>query len=101
MRYGRRDFCFFSDGGPSQSKVAVVYDSFVSVARCREDGRLLLEAGHAHGVYQGDEYAVYPFDTPEDQTEPGTPSKTRVRSVGTLTSELEVVDSPPHSSMTI
>ncbi|GAB1317124.1 hypothetical protein MFIFM68171_07334 [Madurella fahalii] len=38
--------------------------AFTPVYRA-EDGCLCLSVGEAHGVHKGDEYVVYPFDTPE------------------------------------
>lgn len=59
MRYGNKNFSFFG-------KLSVASNTgFASVYRT-DDGRLCLSAGEAHGVHKGDEYAVYPFDTPED-----------------------------------
>lgn len=86
MCYGRKDFCSFSDLQPEQ-----VYQ-FISVEKNGE--QLLLQAGLAHGIYNGDEYAVYPFYTPEhviNIAQYGSP-RVKVRSVGAITSELDVVD---------
>ncbi|KAI1086078.1 caspase domain-containing protein [Rostrohypoxylon terebratum] len=58
MRYGDKNFSFFG-------KLGVVSNTpFVSVYRTNDD-RLCLSAGEAHGVYKGDEYAAYPFNTSE------------------------------------
>lgn len=57
------------------------------------DGRIFLDAGHAHDVQDGDEYALYPFDTSEDASNQATlPGQSfRVISVGCLTSELKAI----------
>lgn len=86
MCYGRKDFCFFSDLQPDQAY------QFISVEQNGE--QLLLQAGLAHGIYKGDEYAVYPFYTPEhviNIAQYGS-SRVKVRSVGAITAELDVVD---------
>lgn len=61
MRYGNENFSFFGKLGVASET------GLVSVYRT-ENGRLCLTAGEAHGVCKGDEYAVYPFETPEGVT---------------------------------
>ena len=67
---------------------------FVSVFRA-SDGRICLDAGHAHDVREGDMYALYPFNTSErisDQARlPGL--RFRVNDVGCLTSGLVAMES--------
>jgi hypothetical protein len=57
MLYGNRTLYFFDDGtdeGNEAARIAVVTG---------KGGGLELEAGHAHGVCVGDEFAVYPSPT--------------------------------------
>ncbi|KAK1828786.1 hypothetical protein QBC39DRAFT_312369 [Podospora conica] len=54
MLYGNKDLEFFESSTP----ISDVH--MVSVFRDIADGRLLLDAGQAHGVHKGDEYAIYP-----------------------------------------
>lgn len=60
MLYGNNDISFFSNLTASQGI------ELVSVYRDWENGCLKLSAGHAHGVHEDDEYAVYSFDTAEN-----------------------------------
>ncbi|RYP48547.1 hypothetical protein DL768_005586 [Monosporascus sp. mg162] len=88
MRYGDKSFSFFGklDITPSTT--------FTPVYRT-DDGRLYLSAGEAHGVHKGDEYVVYPFDTPEgvaSRTNGGTSVLVRVGTVRCLTSDLAAVE---------
>ncbi|KAK3984181.1 caspase domain-containing protein [Cladorrhinum sp. PSN332] len=83
MRYGNKNFSFFGKLGIAPST------AFTPVYRT-DDGRICLSAGEAHGVHKGDEYAVYPLDTPEgavDRTS-GTSVMVRVGTVRCLTSDL-------------
>ncbi|RYP45912.1 hypothetical protein DL769_011426 [Monosporascus sp. CRB-8-3] len=90
MRYGNKNFSFFG-------KLAIVSDTvFVPVYR-DDDDRMCLSAGEAHGVYKGDEYAVYPFDSSEavtDQTNE-EPVIVRVDTVRCLTSDLVEIEGTP------
>ncbi|KAL8818201.1 MAG: hypothetical protein Q9223_003113 [Gallowayella weberi] len=86
MRRGNRNLSFFG-------KLRVGLDlEFIPVFMMGDD-RIFLDAGHAHDVQDGDEYALYPFDTSEaisNQTElPG--QRFRVILVGCLTSELTAI----------
>ena len=86
MHYGNKHFNFFGN-----LRVGSDY-TFVPVFQGKNKN-LCLRAGHVHGVHQGDQYAVYPFDSAED----GLESKATigelfaVDSVGCLTSELRRV----------
>ncbi|PYH47506.1 caspase family protein [Aspergillus saccharolyticus JOP 1030-1] len=86
MCYGRTDFCFFSD---LQVKAN---HKFVLVEENRQ--KLVLQAGRAHGIYEGDEYALYPFDASENSTNlpPGKSFRARVSSVDAITSDLDVLE---------
>jgi hypothetical protein len=88
MRYGNSSFPFFGKlrSGPDMA--------FVPVFRAKEDNRLCLGAGQAHGVYSGDEYAVYPLESSEDvSSNAEQPSiKVRVDTVRGLTSDLIGID---------
>ncbi|OJJ69546.1 hypothetical protein ASPBRDRAFT_45887 [Aspergillus brasiliensis CBS 101740] len=85
MRYGSLRFCFFEEILPG------LMTDFLSVSDI--DNQIILEAGMAHGVYLGDEYAIYPFSAPEDVTDPPANSlfRAKVRSVNGLSSVLEAV----------
>jgi hypothetical protein len=88
MRYGNTNLSIFGNlvSTPPDS-------SFVSIYRT-DDGRLRLGAGQAHGVYKGDEYAVYPINVPEQVT--GNMSATtimvKVDTVGCFESNLVVIN---------
>ena len=88
MRRGNQRLSFF---GRLQLEPAWL---FVPVFRT-DDGRICLDAGHAHDVREGDEYALYPFNTSErmlDQAKiPGV--RFRVDDVGCLTSNLVTIES--------
>ncbi|KAF2785962.1 hypothetical protein K505DRAFT_344216 [Melanomma pulvis-pyrius CBS 109.77] len=58
MRYGNENFAFFGES------LLPPDNAFVPIYKTGDD-QLCLRAGHIHGVFEGDEYAVYPFDTPE------------------------------------
>ncbi|KAE9363027.1 hypothetical protein N431DRAFT_296842, partial [Stipitochalara longipes BDJ] len=60
MRYGNGNFTFF---GKMMSKSD---SDFIPVFRAEKDNGLCLGAGYAHGVSEGDEFAVYPLHAPED-----------------------------------
>lgn len=59
MHYGNIDLSFF---GKLRSGLDT---TFIPVFRTNGDARLKLAAGQAHGVCQGDEFAVYPFNSSE------------------------------------
>lgn len=67
---------------------------FIPVFKTSDD-RICLDAGHAHDVQEGDEYALYPFNTSESTSsqakQPG--QRFRVISVGCLTSVLAAIES--------
>ncbi|KAK3342028.1 caspase domain-containing protein [Lasiosphaeria hispida] len=94
MRYGNKNFSFFGKLGIAPST------AFTPVYRA-DNGRLCLGAGEAHGVHKGDEYVVYPFNTPEDVVSrtSGTSVLLRVETVRCLTSDLvRVEEAPPAPS---
>jgi Caspase domain len=84
MRYGNKNLSFFGKLRPRPDI------AFISVFRTQKDNRLCLAAGHAHGVYKDDEYAVYPFDSSEDVANNAKQAsvKVRVDAVRGLTSDL-------------
>ena len=87
MRYGNENFSFFGS-------LVVADKPFVSVYRT-DDGRLCLAAGEAHGVHEGDEYAVHPFGQ-SDHATAGAEYEYVIVKVGTvrcLTSELVEIES--------
>jgi hypothetical protein len=88
MRYGNKNFSFFGKlrSGPEKA--------FISVFRTQKDDRLCLGAGHAHGVYKDDQYAIYPLDSSEDVSNNAEQAsiKVRVDTVRGLTSDLVGID---------
>jgi hypothetical protein len=81
MCFGLRDLFFLG------SLAEVDSTGFVTVLKQPEDNRLYLDAGVAHGVCQGDEYAVYPLAVSKG----AQPSfYGRAENVGQLRSELAV-----------
>ncbi len=87
MQYGSTSFSFFE-----QLTNDLVLPS-VSVWN-GEDDRLVLTAGHAHGVYENDEYDVYPFYT-SNSTEAISrqkPVRCYVKTVGGVDSESAVAN---------
>jgi hypothetical protein len=84
MRYGNENFSFFGKLRPRRDM------TFSLVYKTQKDGYLCLEAGHAHGVFEDDEYALYPLHTPEDVFSDTTQAfvKARVEAVRALTSDL-------------
>jgi hypothetical protein len=84
MRYGNEKFSFF---GKLSSRHDMV---FSLVYKNQKNGHLCLEAGHAHGVFEDDEYALYPLPTSEDVFSDTTQAsaKVRVDAVRALTSDL-------------
>lgn len=83
MRYGNRNISFFG-------KLRSPDTAFISVFRNIEKKCFCLGAGHALGVYENDEYAIYPRDVSEDDFNDTTKatSKVRVDAVRTLESDL-------------
>ena len=89
MRRGNKNLSFFGK---------LRFDSdllFVPVFKTGND-RICLDAGYAHDVHEGDEYALYPFNTSESTS---SQTKThglrfRVDAVGCLTSDLVSIESP-------
>jgi len=87
MRYGNKDFSFFGNLMTTTDR------SFVPVYTT-DDETLRLSAGLAHGVYRGDEYALYLFNSAEGSTSQADDALTtaQVCTVRCLTSDLEGVD---------
>ena len=88
MRFGHPDVFFFE---------SIMHDlglHFVPVFRDTNNNRLILNAGHAHGVHEEDEYDAFSsFKSEDDKAiSSGKSIKLRVKSVADLTSELLVVD---------
>ncbi len=88
MYYGRKDLSLFGKL-PSEADT-----SRVNVLRSHGDKRLRLDAGLAHMVYKGDEYAIYPLAPPEDGTTSSTQAlfHAKVEDVRDLTSDLVEVN---------
>jgi hypothetical protein len=84
MRYGNENFSFF---GKLRSRPDI---AFSLVYKTQKNDHLCLEAGHAHGVFEDDEYALYPLRTPEDvfSDTMQASAKARVDAVRTLTSDM-------------
>ncbi|KAF3911251.1 Metacaspase-1B [Arthrobotrys entomopaga] len=89
MRYGSTEFCFF------ESIIGNTGERFVTVTYDKEKDVLVLNAGEAHGVSEGDEYEAYPYYEPEDKREKPKwqPMLVKVLKVQSLTSKLLAVDS--------
>ncbi|KAK3360990.1 hypothetical protein B0T24DRAFT_671656 [Lasiosphaeria ovina] len=87
MRYGNENLTFFGNLGIAPRA------AFTPVQK-ESDGRLFLNAGEVHGVHRGDMYAVYPFDTPEDDTRYKSAESVmvKVKTVHCLTSNLVQVE---------
>ncbi|KAI2780303.1 caspase domain-containing protein [Daldinia loculata] len=84
IRYGNRNLSFF--GRPvTEPNVPIIHAYF-------SEGNLYLDAGEAHGVHPGDQYALYPLDSTEDVT--SQPEDTsiiaQVGTVNALVSTLEL-----------
>ena len=77
------------------------YGTFTPVYREKVHNGLRLEAGSAHGVNNGDEYALYPFATAEDGLNDvkRAPVRFKVGEVGGFTSELICCDSSTSMAM--
>ncbi|KAF2804514.1 uncharacterized protein BDZ99DRAFT_451575 [Mytilinidion resinicola] len=87
MRYGNENFAFFGNSLlPPDNAFVPIYKT--------EDDQLCLRAGHIHGVCEGDEYAVYPFDTPEhaQNQEEKALLNVRVNTARVFESELIAID---------
>lgn len=84
MRYGNKSLSFFGKPKPSLDT------AFIPVFKTNQHNRLQLGAGHAHGVCKGDEFAIYPFDSPDDASidTRNDPLKFTVDTVRPLTSDL-------------
>lgn len=90
MRYGNKNFTFFG-ALYSGSEVALI-----SVYKLANVDNLQLAAGTAHGLVAGDEFDLYPLYSSEDARSirrQSSSMKARATRVGSLTSELNVVDS--------
>jgi hypothetical protein len=90
MRYGNKNFTFF--GTPCSGSEVVL----IPVYKSGDAESLQLAAGAAHGLVAGDEFGLYPLYSSEDARSFRTQSsliRARVTRVGSLTSELDVVDS--------
>ena len=87
MRYGNLEFTFF--GGISFKPG----DGYVSIFK--QGDQLRLDAGQAHGVHEGDEYAIFPINA---QGENGLQAaayleKVRVNKVWPLVADVTMIDS--------
>ena len=93
MRYGNSSLSFFGDLVTSPN---ILYESVYKKA----NGSLHLRAGQINAVCKGDEYAVYPFETPSraEQLEKIEPIMMRVGTVQFFESEL--VEKAPTSVAT-
>ncbi|KAG9190174.1 hypothetical protein G6011_08262 [Alternaria panax] len=90
MRYGNENFTFFSTSY-SGSEIAMI-----PVYKLDNTDNLQLAAGVAHGLVAGDEFDLYPLYSYEDARSfqsQSSSKRTRVTKAGSLTSELDVVDS--------
>ena len=83
MRRGNQNLSFF---GKLQFESGLMFVPIFKTA----DGRTCLDAGYAHDVHKGDEYALYPFDAPETTSNDISIPELRFRvdAVGCLTSDL-------------
>ncbi|KAF2675631.1 hypothetical protein K458DRAFT_212321 [Lentithecium fluviatile CBS 122367] len=86
MRYGNANLALFGNSlfGPENDFIPLY----------EKDGQLRLRAGDIHGVFTGDEYVAYPFNTPEHaSSRAGRGSASvRVTNVGPFESDLIVID---------
>ncbi|RYN85845.1 hypothetical protein AA0119_g13063 [Alternaria tenuissima] len=86
MRYGNANLTLFGNSlfGPENDLIPLY----------EKDGQLRLRAGDIHGVFTGDEYVAYPFNTPEHaSSRAGRGSASvRVANVGPFESDLIVID---------
>jgi len=82
MRYGNKNFTFFG-------QVTSTLDmAFIPVFRTKEDNRLCLGAGYAHGVCKGDEFAIYPFEVDAFSASKHISMNFRIENIRGLTSDL-------------
>jgi hypothetical protein len=83
MCYGRNKFSFFREilAGPASSNIMAISNN----------KKLVLEAGQAHGVYEGQEYTIHPFWTVKNDHDHSQKIlfKAKVSFVGSITSVLE------------
>ncbi|KAK4213177.1 hypothetical protein QBC37DRAFT_286509 [Rhypophila decipiens] len=86
MLFGNKNHHLFEPTAAVNEVGAVA--SLISVYREKQSGRLILEAGQAHGVHHGDEYALSPYQAEPGLTAPATTAK--VIAAHSLTSELEL-----------
>lgn len=72
----------------------------VPVYRHKGSGSLILDAGQAHGVHEGDEYAAYPFETQESMAVLASHMSVRLRvqRAEALSSYLQAADQCPKSA---
>ena len=88
MRQGNENLSFF---GKLQFEADL---SFVPIFKI-DGGRIYLDAGHVHDVHEGDEYALFPFNTSETTSKQREIAglRFRVDTVRCFTSELVTMDS--------
>ncbi|KAF2195569.1 hypothetical protein K469DRAFT_544143, partial [Zopfia rhizophila CBS 207.26] len=88
MCYGNMKFDFFGRFRPGLNA------NYIQVYRIQGDQGLHLQAGHAHGVCEGDEYALYPLNSPGDVSTSSKRVQLRVKvdNVRDLTSDLVGVE---------
>lgn len=86
MRYGNANLALFGNSlfGPENDFIPLY----------EKDGKLRSRAGDIHGVFTGDEYVAYPFNTPEHaSSRAGRGSaNVRVTNVEPFESDLIVID---------
>lgn len=90
MRYGNENLCFF--GG-----VISKHDSSSASVLRRIDKVIRLNVGYAHGVHEGDEYAVCPIQTSKTSLDSTNRNATRLRAVNVqcLISDLTQMEPTP------
>jgi len=88
MFYGNKNLCFFGPASPE------AHPTPIPIIK-KPDGSIQLEAGQAHGIYDRDQFAVYPLDSAiDDSASNQTPVITTVTHVRGLTSDMEILDTP-------
>jgi len=87
MRYGNKNCSFFGERihGPVS----------IFTPASKRDGSLLLGAGRVHGVHEGDEYALYRFESREDVQQPQPLAKVKVDTVRPFESKLVEIEAVP------
>ncbi|KAK4176440.1 hypothetical protein QBC36DRAFT_329259 [Triangularia setosa] len=92
MLFGNKDHHLFGVTAAANTLGAA---SLISVYRENQSGRLILDAGQAHGVHQDDVYALYPSHAEvRRKPSPATATTTaKVIAVDSLTSELQPTNS--------